>query len=146
MKTRIISGIIMVAIIAFVLITGYTLSPWAITAFIACVGAATTYELLHNAGGVKDVATIFVSCVYVVSTILLSQQTFELIWVPSVLYCGISAVLILMNHHNLDFGKIALIYGIPVPFVVAFCTLNAIINNANGIYQKFAKCPHFKNL
>ena len=54
MKTRIISGIIMGAIVAAVLTVGLVWEPLIITVAIAIIAAVAIYELLHNAAGIKD--------------------------------------------------------------------------------------------
>ena len=53
MKTRIISGIVMGAIVAAVLDLGFLWEPIIITIAIALLAAGAVYELLHNAAGIK---------------------------------------------------------------------------------------------
>ncbi len=52
MRTRIISGIVMGAIVAAVLAAGYFLNTIIITLAIAAISVIAVYELLHNAAGI----------------------------------------------------------------------------------------------
>ena len=65
MKTRIISGVVMIIITAAVIAAGMLINPLIITAFIAFIAAVGIYELLHNAAGVKSKAALIGACAYV---------------------------------------------------------------------------------
>ena len=134
MKARIISGLIMLTIIATVLFAGYFWSTWVISAFLSCVGAFVVYGLIHNAAKVDNIAIVTVACLYSAVTILLSQGGLEFLFIPSILYNIASIALIILFHKQLDIGKIAFVYGIPILFTVSLCMLNALINNSNGFY------------
>ena len=53
MKQRIISGIVMGAIVALVLILGLNIDGIIITIFLAAIAAIATWELTFNALGIK---------------------------------------------------------------------------------------------
>ena len=58
MKTRIISGIVMGAIVAAILVVGFLWAPIVITLAVATLAIGAVYELLHNAAGIKSKASI----------------------------------------------------------------------------------------
>lgn len=135
MKTRIISGIVMGVIVAAVLVVGYLWAPVVITLAVAALAAAAVYELLHNAAGIKSKAVIIGACVYAALAIVGGAFLhFEGVVTATVLYCVYAVVMVLVNHKELDLGKIAVVYALPVPFAVAFYFLQCIINAHDGIY------------
>lgn len=135
MKTRIISGIVMGAIVAAVLVVGYLWAPVVITLAVAALAAGAVYELLHNAAGIKSKAVIIGACVYAALAIVGGAFLhFEGVVTATVLYCVYAVVMVLVNHKEFDLGKIAVVYALPVPFAVAFYFLQCIINAHDGIY------------
>jgi uncharacterized membrane protein len=66
MKTRIISGAVMIIIAAAVITLGMTVNPLFITACIAFLAAVGIYELLHNAAKIESKAAIIGACAYMV--------------------------------------------------------------------------------
>ena len=135
MKTRIISGIVMGVIVAAVLVVGYLWAPIVITLAVAALAAGAVYELLHNAAGIKSKAVIISACVYAALAIVGGAFLhFEGVVTATVLYCVYAVVMVLVNHKELDLGKIAVVYALPVPFAVAFYFLQCIINAHDGIY------------
>ncbi len=135
MKTRIISGIVMALIVAVILTIGYLWAPIVISIAVALLAAGAVYEILHNAARIKNKAVIIGACVFAVLALLLGDWAFfPGVITATVLYGIFAVVMILINHNDFDLGKIALVYGLPIPFVIAFYFLNVIINNDSGIY------------
>lgn len=135
MKTRIISGIIMAIIVAVILTIGYLWAPIVISIAVALLAAGAVYEILHNAAGIKNKAVIIGACVFAALAVLLGDWAFfPGVITATVLYGIFAVVMILINHKDFDLGKIALVYGMPIPFAIAFYFLNVIINNDSGIY------------
>lgn len=135
MKTRIISGIVMGAIVAAVLVAGYLWSPVVITVAIAALAAAAVYELVCNAAGIKQYTVLLGACCYAALTVIFGKTfSFKGILTITALYGIYAVVMILVNHKEFDLGKIAFVYGLPIPFAIAFYALNVIINRVDGIY------------
>lgn len=135
MKTRIISGIVMALIVAAILAVGYLWAPIVITIAVALLAAGAVYELLCNAAGIKDKIVLSGACAYAALTVVLGDWAFFAgVITATVLYGIFAVVMILIKHRELDLGKIALIYGLPVPFALAFYFLNSIISANGGIY------------
>ncbi|MBR4123341.1 MAG: phosphatidate cytidylyltransferase [Clostridia bacterium] len=137
MKTRIISGIIMGAIVAAVLVLGFLISSVFITLAVGLLAAGAVYELLHNAVGIKDKATVIGAAVFAVLCVFTGE--FGIQWISGlftvcVLYCIYAVVMILKNHKDFDLSKICAVYGLPIAFSIAFFCLNRIIIAGNGIY------------
>ena len=70
MKTRIISGIVMGAIVAAVLALGYFVNTVIITLAIAAISVVAVYELLHNAAGITNKVCLAGAGVFSVLNIL----------------------------------------------------------------------------
>ena len=135
MKTRIISGIVMGAIAAAVLAVGYLWHPIVIVVAVSLLAAAALYEIIHNAAGVKNIAIVTGICVYSALAVTLGNWNFLMGFVSITVLYGIYAVVMtLVYHKEFDLGKIALVYGLPIPFAAAFCFLSVIITAQNGIY------------
>lgn len=135
MKTRIISGIVMAAIVAVILTVGYLWAPIVITLAVALLAAGAVYEIIHNAAGINNKIIIIGVCVYAALTVLLgSWAFFSGVIIATVLYGVFAVVMILIKHEDFDLGKIALVYAFPIPFSVAFYFLNTIINNSSGLF------------
>lgn len=137
MKTRIISGIIMGAIVAAVLTVGFLVNDIIITIAIGALVAVAIYELLHNAAGIVDKITIYGACLFSFLFVMTSQfdrYGLESLLLSCVLYSVFAVIMILRNHGEFDLSKIAVTYGFPIMFSAAFFCLNGIIINGKGIY------------
>lgn len=64
MKTRIISGAILISVVTAFLVLGKTLSPFFLTAFIVIACAIGTLELVKNAAGITQKTAFIGSMVY----------------------------------------------------------------------------------
>ncbi len=135
MKTRIISGVIMAAIVAAILTVGYLWLTIIIAIAVALLAAAAVYELLCNAAGITNKAILIGACVYAALTVVAGHLlSFVGIITTTVLYGIYMAVMVLVNHKEFDLGKIALVYALPVPFALAFYFLGFMISYNNGLY------------
>ncbi len=162
MKTRIISGIVMGAIVAALLAAGFLISPYFVTAGIAAIAAVAIYELLYNAAGIKNKAAVGTACVYAALGIFaLDKNVFTEVLSPlyleladpeyvlkhlfsftvgtvataiSVLYFIFCVFVILKNHKDFDLAKICALCALPIPYVFAFSCLGGVINAEDGIY------------
>ena len=135
MKTRIISGIVMGVIVAAVLAVGYLWAPIVITIAIALLAAAAVYELVYNAAGIKRLPIVIGACAYAALALLINNWNVILgFLLITILYFIYAAIMALVYHKDLDLGKIAFVYALPVPFALAFCSLWGIISSNNGIY------------
>lgn len=137
MKTRIISGIVMGAIVAAVLAVGFLVSDIIITVAVGILAAVAVYELLHNAAGINDKWTIGGACVFAALCVLSGQMGalwVEGLFTTGILYAIYAVIMILKNHGEFDLAKISVVYGFPVMFAVAFFCLNGVIIDGKGIY------------
>lgn len=155
MKTRIISGVVMIIITAAVIAAGMLINPLIITAFIAFIAAVGIYELLHNAAGVKSKAALIGACAYVAlmvfaidgSTGAKLQAAFDgahsayikltFTLALSVIYFIYSAAVTLKNHETFTLSHIAFVCGMPIPIAFAFSSLGVVINHEHGLYYLF---------
>lgn len=160
MKTRIISGIVMGAIVIAVLVAGILVSPYFITAFVAILAAVGAYELVGNAAGVKSKLAVITSAAYSALMVgLLDKNLAEWAFLRNisskyhgefldfvaanwdkfpymltVLYFLIAVVLILKNHKDFSLAKIAVFAAMPLFLSYAFSILGSVINHKDGIY------------
>ncbi len=161
MKTRIISGIIMGAIVAAVLTVGLVWEPLIITVAIAIIAAVAVYELLHNAAGIKDKLAISGACAFTVLYVIGADnalvdrifsltpyamysftgyiQNFYNYWSYAVtgimiLYFIFAVIMILKNHKEFGLGQIVSLFALPFPYAYFFSCLNGVIGHNDGIY------------
>lgn len=136
MKTRIISGIVMVALAIAVLTVGYLWLPLVISLTVAALSAGVAFEIIHNAAGIKNKVIVTGVCVYAAITIIADYYLGIYGAVTTtVLYLIFAAFMILKRHADFDLAKIALVYAMPLPFVFAFLCFGSIIVGKNGLYH-----------
>lgn len=153
MKKRIISGVVMGAIVALVLVLGLSLNNLILTTFVAIVAALGVNELVGNAAKINNTAIKIISAVYTVVMVFLfnninenlyrlnlsNYQYLELesliaAFVVSIIYVIICAILILIRQADFDLAKIAVVCGMPLIYAFAFSTIASVIIAAGGIY------------
>lgn len=159
MKTRIISGIIMILTVAAVLALGMTVSGWFITVFIALAAAGAVFELLKNAFGIKSKTALAGACVYSALTIIALNGDFavrlggfligrvsmavssavpigpaQLAAALSVIYFIFAAVCCLALHKYFTAAHIAALCCFPAVIAAAFSALGALVSHENGLY------------
>lgn len=158
MKTRIISGIVMILIVAAVLALGFAVSDWFITVFIALAAAGAVFELLKNAFGIKSKTALSGACVYsALMIIALNSDVCVRFWnyfrseyILSSYYSGITqyglaaalsityfvfaAVCCLALHKYFTASHIAALCALPLPIAFAFSTLGLLVSGENGLF------------
>ncbi len=140
MNTRIISGIVMGAIVAAVLALGFLWEPIIITIAIALLAAGAVYELLHNAAGIKCKLSLILACLfgfYIPFTKFISDDfgvCLIFVLFGAIIYGALAAVLVLKNHSEFGLGQIASFYGLPLVYGGMFFCLSGVIGADNGIY------------
>lgn len=161
MQKRIISGVVMGAVVALVLVLGLKVDNIVITIFLSAVAALGVWELVVNAAGVKWIPFQIIPMIYtavIVPFISMWQENMlkvsfnfnggavqKDIWLDdlylpvtaaiiTVVYFIICAVLILIKQADLDLAKIAVLCGMPLLLAFAFSTIGSIIIATGGIY------------
>lgn len=155
MKQRIISGVIMGAVVALVLLLGLTIPGGSVvlTVFVALIAALGVFELIGNALNIEDIAFRILTAVYTVAMVflfteinesvyklnltsydILSINSFVFAIIVSVVYFLIAAILILVKQSELDLIKIFAICGMPMLYAFAFSTIASVIIVSGGIY------------
>ncbi len=132
MKTRIISGAIIVAVVIGVLIAWSYFSP--VAAIAACVLAgAAAYEALYKTGYNKNVPMVIAAVIYSVAVIWCYCGYIPLpAEVLSVAFAVIMIALGLKNHEGTDAAKTVYSIFMPVAMSYAFSCFAAILNFPDG--------------
>ena len=162
MKKRIISGVVMGAVVALVLALGLLLENFIITAFVAIIAGIGVLELVGNAAkidwivfkilsGVYTAIMVFILSSWLEEALRLSfffnddtasqiELTTSDVYLPviaaiiSIVYIVVCAILILIKQADFDLSKIAVLCGMPLLYAFAFSTISSIITATNGIY------------
>lgn len=153
MKQRIISGVVMGAIVTFVLILGLALDNIILTTFVALIAAFGVLELIINVAKIQNIIFKVVPVIYTVLMVFVFCTTNENLYklnvtnyqyleiealivsiILSVVYIITMAILILVKQAELDLTKIAVVCGMPILYAFAFSTIAGIIIATNGIY------------
>ena len=159
MKTRIISGIVMGAIVAAILVVGFLWAPIVITLAVTALAIGAVYELLHNAAGIKSKASIIGAGVFTAlfifsmdgivleliakilkDTVLFYSPGTEAVWQGKitiflcVLYFIFAVFMVFKNNKEFDLGKIVSLCALPIPYAYAFSCLSGIINAQHGLF------------
>ena len=135
MKTRILSGVILISVIAGVLALGYLVNPLFMTAFLAIIAAIATWELLHNVAKIDSKSIIAVAMVYTaVAVFNFALEGFQIgkflitTYHITVLYVLVAVFLTLKKHDKLDLGGILSLCVMPFIMAYAFGSLEKIAN------------------
>ncbi len=156
MKTRIISAVIMIALVIGILFAGYKYNANIIIDFISLLAVAATYEILHHIVKTGSVFRKAVACVYAMAAffsvsdvlygaydslinnspidqknISLSVSVFVL---ASVIYIVLITASLIYGKKEFDLKEILALIGTPFMYSAAFATLNCIITRPQGIY------------
>lgn len=153
MKKRIISGVVMGAVVALVLVLGLEVKDFIITAFLCVIAAVATFELVINAAKLKGLLWTLLPAAYTAVMVYLFSDITEQLYklcltnyanidltvfmgaiIVSVVYFIACAVLILIKHNDFDLAKIAVVCAMPTVIAFAFSTLGSIITATGGIY------------
>ncbi len=135
MRTRIISGIVMGVIVAAVLAVSYLWLPILATVAIALIAAVASYELIHNAVGIKSKLAVFGAAIYVAFAVFTVHLTFWDYLILSVLYFLFAVIVVLKNNKEFTLAHITALCTLPLPLGFAFFCLAGVIGiSNNGIY------------
>lgn len=153
MQKRIISGVVMFAVVAIALILGLYVNSTVITVFIAVVAALGVNELVGNAAEVNNIVIKLIIAVYTVVMVFMftgiNHDLYKLqltdysymnlipfitAVVVTVVYFVVCAVFILINQAEFDLAKIAVVCAMPLFLSYAFSTIGSIIIASGGIY------------
>ncbi len=156
MKTRIISAVIMIAVVIGILFAGYKYNANIIIYFISLLAVAATYEILHTivkSGTAfrKAVACLYAMAAYFSASDILSgaydvlikdkaidekylSLSVSVFVLSSIIYFTIITLSLIYSKNEFDVKEILALIGVPFVYSAAFATLNCIITRPQGIY------------
>ncbi|MBO5909073.1 MAG: phosphatidate cytidylyltransferase [Clostridia bacterium] len=163
MKTRIISGIVIAAVVVAVLIVGMTAQPLVITVFLGLLSAVAVFELLCNVAKINNLFSLAVSSLFSLVYIFFKDSAFkqlidkkfiesqqqgnlesgwkymrmhieDICFAIVAVFVLLAVVAILKNHKKLGLAQIVSLVAMPIIISSAFLCLGSIINGNNGIY------------
>ncbi len=154
MKKRIISGVVMGAVVVLVLLLGLSLESFILTGFVAIIAALGVFELISNAAKIDNIIFRIFSAVYTVVMVFIFSNVNEnlyrlnvtnyeyfdissFVWaiVLTVVYVIATAILILVKQEEFDLAKIVVLCGMPFLYSFAFSTIASIIIATGKIYH-----------
>lgn len=139
MKTRILSGAVMIVLCVGVLAVGASFPP-VLTAFIALLALLGVYEMLHNACQIKQLLLLMLACTYTALAVFSYDGLLLKLWsglTPvhlTVVYCVLTAALSLVDHRSLTLQNIAALLAFPTVMAYAFSAILRIYCRAGGVY------------
>ncbi|MBQ8203200.1 MAG: phosphatidate cytidylyltransferase [Clostridia bacterium] len=163
MKTRIISGFVMAAVVIAVLIVGVTAQPLVITVFLGLLSAIAVFELLCNVAKIRDLYSLIISSLFSLVYIFFKDGAFaDLVdkkfvdeqlggnlesgwktlrqnldavgYAVIVVFVILAVGSILKNHKKYSLAQIVSLVAMPLIISGAFLSLGGIINRTNGVY------------
>lgn len=156
MKTRIISAVIMIAVVIGILFAGYKYNANIIIYFISLLAVAATYEILHTIvkNGTafrKAVACLYAMAAYFSASDILSgaydvlikdkaidekylSLSVSVFVLSSIIHFTIITLSLIYSKNEFDVKEILALIGVPFVYSAAFATLNCIITRPQGIY------------
>ncbi len=154
MKKRIISGVVMGAVVVLVLVLGLLLKSFILTTFVAIIAALGVFELVANAAKIDNIIFKVLSAVYTVLMVFMfcrinenlyrlnitnyeyfDISAFVLAIVITVIYVIAAAILILVRQEEFDLAKIAVVCGMPLLYSFAFSTIVSSILATGKLYH-----------
>jgi len=133
MKTRIISGVVMGAIVAAVLTVGLLWESMVIVIGLAILCAVATYELLHNAAGIEDKVSLIGACILSAAAVVFYPFLHFFNAVATV-YFIFGAFMVLKNHKTFSLAHIATLCALPVAISYAFFCLAGLAIEGEKLY------------
>lgn len=140
MKTRVISGIVLIVIVAGILAAG-SYFPVIITAFLAIMNIIASYEMLHNVAGIKSrwvlagVGIFSGLAVFSLGGYNISVSGHESSFaVLCVFYAIFAAAACLAEHKSFSISSISTLIGMPIIISYAFGGLEGTLNDGSRIY------------
>ena len=135
MKTRIISGIVMGAIVAAVIAAGLLWNTMIISIAIGLIAAVAGYELIHNAVGIKSKVAVAGVCLYLALSVFTTRLTYHYFFFVSILYFLFAVCMVLKNNKEWGLSHIGAFCGLPLALAFCFVSLEGVITMTNsGIY------------
>ncbi len=142
MKTRIVSGIIMIAAVAIILVLGLNLHFGIILGVMALIAAVGMYELLHNATGLENKIALIAAAAYTAATVVfvnietISNFKSNIITPQNlaIIYFLLAVVIIIFYHEDFDITRIIAFSVMPLFLGFAFARICGIIALDKGIY------------
>ncbi len=141
MKTRIISGAVMIGIVIAVLVIGLNVSFNVILGFMALIAAVGIYELLHNAAGLKNKIALIGAAAYTAFSVFFINTSGEgfksNVITPeniAAVYFLFAVIVIIFFHEDFDLPKIIAFTAMPLFLGFAFARICGVIALKNGIY------------
>lgn len=141
MKTRIISGIVMAAVVALVLVLGLCWQFYVIIGFGAIIAAIASYELLHNVAGIENKIALAGAAIYtaVSATVIIldginvSNKIIEPKNIACI-YFLFAAIVMIFYHNEFSLEKIVIFSAMPLFISFGFAKICGITSLSKGIY------------
>ena len=155
MKKRIVSGVVMGAMVILVLWLGLAVENLIITTFVAIVAALGVVELIGNAARIENILFKIIPAFYTVVMVFLfnniNEYTYKLFCtdynnayvllqslvaaiIATIIYIIACAVLILVYQDEFDLAKIATLCGMPLLYAYGFSAISTITIMSGGIF------------
>ncbi len=140
MKTRIISGIVIILTVAAIVTLGTLWNAGFIVFAVGLIAAGAVFELLYNVAGIRCKASIIGACVFAflaVCTLFMSTVlgfALAYVCVLAIFYSIYAACMVIKNHKTFNIGQITALCGMPVMMAISFLCLADVIIGAKGIY------------
>ena len=161
MKQRIISGVIMAAVVALALLLGLKLNNVIITVFVALVAAVAVWEFTFNALGIKWLPLQIIPMIYTAVIVWFVSKWLEnalrmrdffddagsvmqletdkiympvIIAIITIFYFAIMAIFALIRHKDLNLEKMISMATMPLFIGFAFASLGSVITATNEIF------------
>lgn len=155
MKKRIISGVVMAAVVAGILWLGLNINSIIITAFVAAIAVIGVYELVSNAAKIESFWIKILASIYTAVMVFASSEILEILsqmnltsadefeidltapiiaLIITVGYVVLTAVAVIIEQASFDLSKIGTLLGGPIILSFAFSTIASVITVGNGIY------------
>lgn len=157
MKERVISGIIMAAIVVAVLILG-SFFPIVFTIFLGLICAACVYEMMWNTGGAKDIFALSWGMLYAViikfaysgyivffgpaytahllSSFYNTLSSFTVTAITVIYMLGV-IIISLFRHNTFGLKEIAVSFTVPVALGFAFNSIEYLLDNFGHLFGFF---------
>ncbi len=133
MKTRIMSGVVMGAIVAAMLTLGLLWNSIVIVIGLAILCAIACYELLHNAAGIEDKFSLIGACV-LSAVAVLCYPYLHFFNAAATVYFVFAAFMVLKNHKDFSLSHIAILCALPIAISYSFFSLACLAIESEKLY------------